>query len=237
MEENCVELILFGDSGDFVLTSILQIIALCWLFNFKYAAKYQVKSLKYGPTGNLTSKNTWSELHLTLSTLSLKVAPHLNLSTALVALLKFVWLSVEFLASFFWLAALIHARVTSQLPRPLRNAKAVNFTLQDNTHLGNQWWISCNLLIDVVSTKKWPLIPAVAVSKSGISFYRIWWINISIDSSFSALSKFFWDQFDGFTRSVSKVPTKCGQWKTTLSEKGNRLQLKITRFILIQFKV
>ena len=56
MEENCVELILFGDSGHFVLTSILQIIALCWLFNFKYAAKYQVKSLKSGPTGNLTSK-------------------------------------------------------------------------------------------------------------------------------------------------------------------------------------
>ena len=54
MEENCVELILFGDSGHFVLTSILQIIALCWLLNFKYAAKYQVKSLKYGPTGNFT---------------------------------------------------------------------------------------------------------------------------------------------------------------------------------------
>ena len=220
MEENCVELILFGDSGHFVLTSILQIIALCWLLNFKYAAKYQVKSLKYGPTGNFKKHLKWAILNL--STLSLKVAPYLNLSSALVALLKFVWLSVEFLASSFdWRRWFTHAW-RHCVPRPLRNAKAVNFTLQDNTHLGNQWWISCNLLIDVVSTKKWPLIPAVAVSKSGISFYRIWWINISIDSSFSALSKFFWDQFDGFTRSVSKVPTKCGQWMTTFTEKGNR---------------
>ena len=109
MEENCVELILFGDSGHFVLTSILQIIALCWLLNFKYAAKYQVKSLKSGPTGNLTSKKLkWAILKL--STLSLKVAPYLNLSSALVALLKFVWLSVEFLASSFdWRRWFTHA--------------------------------------------------------------------------------------------------------------------------------
>ena len=67
MEENCVELILFGDSGHFVLTSILQIIALCWLLNFKYAAKYQVKSLKYGPTGNFKKHLKWAILNFKYS--------------------------------------------------------------------------------------------------------------------------------------------------------------------------
>jgi hypothetical protein len=69
-EENCVELILFGDSGHFVLTSILHVIALWakYRLNFKYAilsAKFEVKSLKYATTFNLTSQNTLSELYLT----------------------------------------------------------------------------------------------------------------------------------------------------------------------------